>query len=77
MKEWIKLNMPKSKDYSCPTCGTDYNDKELCYKVKGVQYPKYFNERKGFTPHGDYHNWDEVHFCKKCKQEYYFDNGAY
>jgi len=77
--QYIQLKIPRSKPqtYCCPTCGSipSYND--LGYRVRGVKYPKYFNEREGSTPDGNYHDWDEVHYCKKCKQEFYFENGAY
>lgn len=76
---YVKLEMPKSKytEYSCPTCKTYPNDNEIGYKVKGIQYPKYFNRHRGSTPNGNFDNWDEVHWCKKCKQEFYFENGGY
>lgn len=79
MKEVINLVMPKSKlhSYSCPNCSIYPNDNELGYKVKGVKYPKRYNERKGFNGSCDYWDWDEVHYCKKCKHEFYFTNGAY
>lgn len=69
--------IPKAKDYKCP-CGNVAHEYDPAkgYKVKGVLYPKYFNERKGYNG-DDYHDWEEIHFCKKCKKEYWFTNGAY
>ena len=68
-------NITEVKDYKCPTCG-GIND-EYDYEVDGVKYPQDFNERKGSTMDGNYHDWDELHKCKECGTEYWFENGAY
>lgn len=69
-------NLPNGESYSCPTCKTAPPERDFGYKVNKTKYPKYYNECKGFNGE-TYHDWDEVHFCKKCKIEYYFTNGAY
>lgn len=65
-----------SKNYKCPKCGS-VNNNEDSYQVKKEIYPKLFNERKGYNLDGNYHDWDELHCCKKCKTKYWFINGAY
>lgn len=69
-------NLPRAKNYACPQCGKDHPDSDQGYKGGGKRYPRYVNERKGWA--GDYyHDWEEVHYCRKCKIEYYLTNGAY
>lgn len=63
--------------YSCPKCGEYGKDDMDGYDVDGEHYPKYFNEYKGSTMDGNYHNWDELHCCEECKIKFWFENGAY
>ena len=61
---------------NCPQCGKPHQEFDKYYWANNKQYPKYWNERKGWTG-DDYWDWEEVHFCKNCKIEYYYTNGAY
>jgi biotin synthase-related radical SAM superfamily protein len=81
----LESKMPKSEEvyklpyghsYSCPTCKEPPPDNETGYRRNKQKYPKCFNERKGYNG-DDYWDWEEVHYCSKCKIEYYFTNGAY
>jgi len=73
--EYVELNAIRVKYYHCPKCGEPSNQKT--YEVDKIKFPKYFNETKGSDMDGSYHDWDELHKCKKCKTEYWFKNGAY
>lgn len=59
----------------CPRCEEPHNDGEEPYWVEGVRYPKCFNETKGHTDWGQYHDWDELHCCEDCGTKYWFGNG--
>lgn len=65
----------KMFEYSCPKC--DEEPPEEFYDVKGVTYPLVFNEQKGSTIDGNFWDWDEVHYCKKCDCKFWYTNGAY
>lgn len=71
------LGAVKVKDYKCPNCGKWYNDNDEQYEVNNEQYPKCFNESKGYTMDGSYWDWEEVHCCEDCETKYWFSNGAY
>ena len=68
--------LPKSHEYNCPTCKKPHPEFNKFYRANNKQYPKYWNERKGLAG-DDYWDWEEVHYCEKCKIEYYYSNGAY
>lgn len=69
-------NLPRGKEYRCPTC-LEPPPEDTQYTRNKKKYPRYYNEVKGFNGSNNYWDWDEVHYCKKCKIEYYFTNGAY
>ena len=71
------LGAVKVKDYKCPKCGEIHNDQDDGYEVGEIKFPQYFNESKGSTMDGNYHDWDELHKCENCATEYWFRNGAY
>ena len=71
------LDAIKVKDYKCSKCGEIHNDQDDGYEVAGIKFPQYFNESKGSTMDGNYHDWDELHKCENCATEYWFRNGAY
>lgn len=76
-KTYEKIDLPFGKNYCCPNCKKPPPDNDLGYKGKGEKWPKYKNESQGSTMDGSYHDWDEIHYCRKCKIEYYYSNGAY
>ena len=67
----------KNFDYYCPVCGEKLLWDEGEYEVDGKTYPQYYNEYLSSTPDGTIHDWDEVHCCKKCKAESWFDDGCF
>ena len=50
------LGAVKVKDYKCPKCGEIHNDQDDGYEVGGIKFPQYFNESKGSTMDGNYHD---------------------
>jgi hypothetical protein len=46
------------------------------YEVNKEQYPKCFNESKGYNDDGTW-DWEEVHCYEDCETKYWFSNGAY
>lgn len=76
-----KFNAVKTKEYSynCPNCADENDNYDLSegYNVDGENYPKYFNTRRGSNIDGNYHDWEELHCCRKCHTLYWFSNGAY
>ena len=74
----IRLTAIRVNDYKCPKC-KEYpiDDNPDGYIINGIKYPQYFNERKGSTMDGLYHDWNELHKCERCNIEYWYRNGAY
>jgi hypothetical protein len=70
-----KVELPYGSQFCCPTCKTDPPDRD--YTVKGKKYPRCVNAHSGFNGDYDYNDWDEIHYCRKCKIEYYFTNGSH
>lgn len=68
-------NIPESKNYKCPKCGTSSKDEE--YVVDGKTYPLYYNEWLTSDMDGTIHDWDEVHCCPNCKTVYKYRNGCF
>lgn len=64
-------------NYNCPQCKEDHPLTDTSYRRKGKKYPERYNHTIGFNGNGDFDDWDEVHYCRKCKIEYWFTNGAY
>lgn len=63
-------------DHCCPTCGKEPEEFYGRYeKINGKSYPVFSKERKYFNGNNDMHDWDETHYCKKCKQEWAFSTG--
>lgn len=78
MANKVKLTQDYSRNYTCPTCGSEPPDPgEIYLATKSkIEYPQYFNNRKYYNGSYDMHDWEELHYCKKCKKEYWFHNGA-
>jgi thiol-disulfide isomerase/thioredoxin len=70
------------KEYCCPICG--YEPPEEDYKVKGVLYPKITTHNKkiddmvimNFNGEYSFYDWNETHWCPKCRKEFSFDNSS-
>ena len=76
----VLKDIQHGRNYSCPLCKKnppDDNTIENGYLIDGKKYPIYLNERKGGTMDGSYHDWEEIHKCKKCKIEFRYTNGCY
>ena len=65
----------QSTPSGCPTCGEhhyDQNDRGR-YDIGGTKYPRIGNGQYIYMPEPVY-EWDEIHYCIKCKKEYRFKN---
>ncbi len=65
-----------SDSCNCPKCGVEADEFDGTYGfVNGVRYPQFLNEIRDQTAIGNFHDWQEVHYCLECEIQYYFDNG--
>jgi predicted nucleic-acid-binding Zn-ribbon protein len=86
----MKKDPEKTKfgEYGCPKCGYDEYINDSNYEHKGFymirkelkreKYPKY-GKTKYLNPGymgGARYEWDETHWCPKCRQEFTVTNSA-
>lgn len=65
-------------DTHCPYCGesVEYVTEPDEYEIDGETYPQYYNEDILCCADGGWHDWDELHKCKKCGKLFVLRNGC-
>ena len=78
LSEYKELNPCGEHDENCPYCGesVDYVFEPDEYEIDGETYPQYYNEDICCNADGGWHDWDELHRCKKCGKLFVMRNGC-
>ena len=65
-------------EFNCPHCGesVEYVIDQEEYEIDGKIYPQYYNEDILCCADGGWHDWDELHKCKKCDKLFVLRNGC-
>jgi len=72
----VKIEGMYSDNNCCPKCGQEAEEFDGSYRfINFIRYPQFLNETRDQTANGNFHDWQEVHYCLECEIQYYFDNG--